>query len=347
MSIQKLALVHFRHSQSASYQFAPGLNVITGPNGAGKTSLLEAITLGLTSSSFRTRSLFETVHFGQSRAQLQLLLQEDAWQECIRVEITERSKSVSLNGKAHSSLQGHFPVICWLPQDIELIHGGPKARRAYLDQLLVVQDPLYLYQLRRLHQVVKQKNSALKQKHHASIAPLNEQLCLASHYVSSARAALATMLEPLMNHVMKKLRFAGAHALLLKSSGTKSLAALKQEVDSALKQELLQKTSLKGAHLDELDILFCGESARKFASQGQARCLVAALKVAQVELLKGHAPWLLIDELGMGLDQERLEATWELMQGWKQAFVTMPKLDDERQALLKKAPNLCYIDLST
>ena len=66
----------------------------------------------------------------------------------------------------------------------------------------------------------------------------------------------------------------------------------------------------KGIHRDDLEIIIGGKSARAFASQGQQRSAVLALKFAEGEISKemtGQDPIYLLDDVLSELDEERRE----------------------------------------
>jgi DNA replication and repair protein RecF len=57
--------------------------------------------------------------------------------------------------------------------------------------------------------------------------------------------------------------------------------------------------------MDELVLALTGKAARLFASQGQQRALVLALKIAEIENLRqalGRPPLLLLDDVSSELD---------------------------------------------
>jgi DNA replication and repair protein RecF len=71
-----------------------------------------------------------------------------------------------------------------------------------------------------------------------------------------------------------------------------------------------------GPHTDDLDMTFDGRDAGAFASQGQLRALVLALKIAEIEILAatlGDAPVLLLDDVSSELDEKRNEQLFEFL----------------------------------
>lgn len=329
MYIQTLTLENFRQSSQESFRFTDGLNLILGPNGAGKTNLLEAIYILLTSSSFRTNHLSECIRFNSERANLRCIIDDAGWQEKIVCGLNEDRKQFILNGKKVNSTHGQFPVVLWLPEDMQIVRAGPKFRRNYLDLILLSQDPLYIYHLRRYQRGVKLKTAAIKGRQHSSLDAIELEMAKSADYLTKARIGLCQKLQEHFTHALEELEHEGVHQLVYSSQMGMGLEDHTENYLRAWqlsrKQELLAGCCLRGPHLDDLQIYFRQKSARRFASEGQARAIVAALKIAQMKLLcLKQRPWLLIDELGIGFDKRRWAAIWKMMQGWQQAFITSP-----------------------
>ena len=65
-----------------------------------------------------------------------------------------------------------------------------------------------------------------------------------------------------------------------------------------------------GPHADDLLLSLADRPARLFASQGQARAVVLAFKIGEIENLRriqGRAPLLLLDDVSSELDPQRNE----------------------------------------
>jgi DNA replication and repair protein RecF len=80
----------------------------------------------------------------------------------------------------------------------------------------------------------------------------------------------------------------------------------------------------QGPHRDDLELGLDGEGLRPFASQGQQRSAVLALKLAELQVLQeetGEPPVLLLDDVMSELDARRRNALIEGM-GAAQVFVT-------------------------
>jgi DNA replication and repair protein RecF len=85
-------------------------------------------------------------------------------------------------------------------------------------------------------------------------------------------------------------------------------AYLKQELIARRNEEFGRRQSCVGPHRDDIEFKINGLDAVKFASQGQQRTLVLALKLGELEIIKektGYAPILLLDDVLAELDETR------------------------------------------
>ena len=95
-------------------------------------------------------------------------------------------------------------------------------------------------------------------------------------------------------------------------------------------------------HRDDLDILINGVSARSFASQGQQRSVVLALKIAEGEVCReiiGEYPVYLFDDVLSELDEKRKSYVLSRLTG-KQIIIT----SCERDALRTPADLTIEVD---
>jgi DNA replication and repair protein RecF len=77
----------------------------------------------------------------------------------------------------------------------------------------------------------------------------------------------------------------------------------------------MRRTSV-GPHLDDLEVTLDGTVAGDFASQGQARALVLAFKIAELRAARergGEAPLLLLDDVSSELDPVRSARLFEAL----------------------------------
>jgi len=74
------------------------------------------------------------------------------------------------------------------------------------------------------------------------------------------------------------------------------------------RRDLARGATSAGPHTDDVELILDGREAGAFASQGQTRAIVLALKIAEIEYLAtvlGSAPVLLLDDVSSELDPTR------------------------------------------
>ena len=90
--------------------------------------------------------------------------------------------------------------------------------------------------------------------------------------------------------------------------------------------------TLTGPHRDDFILLMEGRAARLFASEGQKKTAIAALRLAEWERLShriGTAPLLAIDDFAWPLDASRQALLVSHLQLLGQVFLTAPFLPPE------------------
>jgi DNA replication and repair protein RecF len=97
-----------------------------------------------------------------------------------------------------------------------------------------------------------------------------------------------------------------------------------QKLQSSFLDDLEKGTTGSGPHRDDLELSLDGEGLKPFASQGQQRSAVLALKLAELAILRqdtGEAPVLLLDDVMSELDENRRASLLENIHD-AQVFVT-------------------------
>jgi DNA replication and repair protein RecF len=120
--------------------------------------------------------------------------------------------------------------------------------------------------------------------------------------------------------------------------GEGTIEAIREKLEHVVRREIATRSVVIGSHRDELAAFLGGKEARSFASQGQARSIVLALKLAVISLLEqryGESPVIVLDDVESELDSIRSSAFFDLVfnQG-RQVFIT--GTDIRHQSLLSQ-----------
>lgn len=362
MFLNRLSLHRFRNLAEASLEFSPGLNLLVGRNGQGKTNLLEAVHLLALAHSPRARSERDCVAWGQKsfvlRGEGQSLSGLTHAQSVEYGEDGARVKVQGVESRRLSALLGAFALVSFSPEDLELVRGGPMARRRFLDVLLCQIEPDYLDLLRRYQSAIKQRNAALKGMAQSAFAETANVLDAFELGIAEAgsrmmlrRESLLAALKPWAQADYAQLS-GGSEALGLRltrsvgsTTDSRSHSAGDTEANASesgdrlrdqLREALLRHrprdreeggTSV-GPHRDDMMIFLAGKGARDFGSQGQKRSIALSLRMAAAQLLRerlGMPPILLLDDVFAELDAGRQAALGELLRERGQALVATPR----------------------
>src|SRR5713226_539475 len=143
-----------------------GLNILHGNNGEGKSNWLEAIYLLAHAKSFRTRQLNEALRFGANQASVRgTVARGNAIERELQVDIRASSKKTSVNGKREplTRYAAQLHAVSFTADELEVVRGGPEARRGFIDRGAGSLHPGYNQILSDYDRVLKQKRRLLQQ----------------------------------------------------------------------------------------------------------------------------------------------------------------------------------------
>lgn len=335
MFLRALSLVNFRSYEEAQFGFDPHITVIQGNNAVGKTTILEAIHLLMTGATFRQAQMADLVRYQQGAFRIEAQFVKHGVEQKLAIYWEGGERRILYNGSPCSSsshLLGLVPGVTAHPDDVSLVKGAPAGRRQYLDLQLAQANPLYVHHLQRYYKAMRHRNALLKAKQAATIETWEQQMAQSAAYLVAQRASLVKKLESASRDFYQRLSLESLDLRLTYRSG----AAASEDVASiqtyyqetyqrCRKKELDFGVTFHGPHKDDLLIAIGEQEVRYFASEGQQRCCVMAMKLAEWEYLKQACdviPLLLIDDIGMSLDASRRQRLFEHLRNMRQVFVT-------------------------
>jgi len=315
-----LRLRDFRNIEAADLEPGPRATVIVGPNGQGKTNLLEAVYLLATLKPLRTARLSELPRFGTRACRVEGAFELGSARRVIGVQIEDGVRQALVDGKKVRDLEDYFggvAVVAFTPDDLAVVKGGPEVRRRFLDRAVFNRFPAFLGESRTYARALKSRNRLLKEQTPAEvIEAFDEPLARAGARIVIRRRRLLAELAPRFDEVLGRLSRGQLRGRLRYAPPVVEGAEEEGEVARRLLEELARRlprdrergfTSV-GPHADQLSIKLGDRPARTYASQGQQRALVLALKIAEIENLRemlGFQPLVLLDDVSSELDRER------------------------------------------
>lgn len=317
--LKRLRLKNFRNFENFEVVFDPKINLIVGPNAIGKTSLLEAVHFLSTGRSFRTAHLHELIRHGESTFTIEAEFTENGIPGSLQITYDGTKRKVLHNATTYhnfSSLLGTLPSVVLTPTDSELITGTPSYRRRFLNIHLSQNQPLYLYHLARYSRALKQRNTLLKMGQISGIEAFEGPMSVAAEYIHQERE---NVLESILERAQLFLKRLTPETENLSLRYLPSL--VKQGFAETREKELEAKTTLHGPHRDDFSIRLTDREAKGFASEGQKRSIVAALKLAEWK----EGALFGIDDFGVHLDEKRKKALLQETKKLGQVFLTAPE----------------------
>lgn len=300
--------------------------------------MLEAIYLVATGRSFRSESLSELIRSGEPFFYLEAEIVRDHVTQRIKISFDGQNKRLQLDANIYSTfhpLLGLLPAVLYTPYDIELISGSPAERRRFLNLHLAQSDPLYVHHLTRFWRAMKQRNCLLRIKAKESLDCWEVEMAQSAEYIGKARLEMISELKAPLDRQSRKLTQKGeTHELQLQTSASKNYL---QQLQKNRGREMELGLTLTGPHRDDLSILIDGKPARLFASEGQKKTAIAALRLAEWERLSERigAPALMgLDDLGQHLDDTRQKLLRTSLDELGQVFITTPHIPHEEGHLI-------------
>lgn len=343
--IEQLRLHQFRNYEQCTLDFPPGLVLLVGPNASGKTNLLEAIHVLCNGVSHRTLHDRDLCRWGNDAFAVAGDLRHGDRVHTCRITYESGKKQVMIDGvavKRRTALWDVAATVMFSPEDLEIVKGAPALRRRLFDRLTAIRQRRHVHDVLAFRQVLQQRNQLLREiaqrRQSRNLADLfDEQYCRYAALIIRRRLATLAEIEPRVNAHLKRLSSGKETLRMQYLSGEQVLdAAITHDpeamqawclkrLQSQQDEEIRRGRSLWGPQRDDVRMLLNDRDTRHFASQGQQRSLVLALRYAELELLQTSQhmqPVLLLDDVLSELDATRIDVLLATAAEQEQAFIT-------------------------
>lgn len=336
MFLQKLSLLNFKNYEEAGLTFSEGVNAFVGGNGEGKTNLLDAIHYLSMCKSYFNPIDTQNILYDAEFFVVQGIFMAGGQEENVYCGLKRSQRKIfKRNQKDYERLADHIgllPAVMISPTDISLISEGSEERRKFIDSIISQFDKSYLDDLIHYNRIVSQRNALLK------------QFALTRHYESAALEVWDTQLVVLAEKIFdKRLQFVNLFLPIFKnyyqfiSLGRETVSVeyeshlqkgnFGEVLNAALEKDRIMQYTTVGIHKDDLVFTMEEHAVKRFASQGQQKSFLIALKLAQFDFIKEikmMKPVLLLDDIFDKLDDLRVKRLMELVSNdnFGQIFIT-------------------------
>ncbi|MBR2650276.1 MAG: DNA replication/repair protein RecF [Clostridia bacterium] len=326
MRVKSFRAQNFRNIEKCALTFSENVNVLLGENAQGKTNAVEGIYLFARGKSFRRGDDKELVRFGAEGFNISIEYEDKDGVSTLEYAVFGRERRRRKNGYKVSragEFIGSFRAVLFCPDDLNLVKGGPDERREFLNVAISQCYPSYISVYSDYKKALENRNALLKNAAKGLYFDEGELILW-----SEALARYASYIYAYRKEYIKKLGVYAARYMNDISDGKEILTLgyksdisdegdMSREETETLYKRLLSENltrercagvTLFGPHREDIRIEINGKEARSFASQGQQRSVVLALKMSEGEVsreLFSEYPVFLFDDVLSELDERR------------------------------------------
>ncbi len=353
MFLNKLKLNNFRNYESCEVAFPGNKILLVGKNAQGKTNLLEAMHYLATLSSFRAGNDSELIKWGEEYC----LIEADVSKYGVDIELKilinpPKQKVLKINGLKKSSFSaflGNLLIVNFSVSDLLLLRGSPSDRRRWLDDAISQVYPAYKERLNKYNRVKTQRNNLLKDfkgninlssNQEKLLQVLDEQLSVAGSNIVHLRSKYLKEIQQKAYEKHKNISLSDEELKIIYQSATTGdfraaedaipkpeelLERFQEMFKQKQIEEIARGQTVIGPHRDDVGFMINGKNAVSFASQGQQRTVVLALKLSEIDLIEEivrESPVLLLDDVLAELDDQRQEFLLKSIKETTQTIIT-------------------------
>jgi len=340
--IQRLKIENFRNHIKTDISFDK-ITVLIGSNGSGKSNILEAVGMISFCRSFRNENAKNLIKYDQDFCKIN--------SDHLEV-ILSKTPRLSLRAKENGAVRklsdfiGIIPSVIFSPETLSIVTGSPGERRRFLDLLICQFDKDYLSCLIDYERIRKQRNFLLQRiferlSEESELLFWDEKLIENAQKIYSKRNESVDFFNQFLSEVYAKIAGDPASQLFVRYEPKVNLLEL---LHNNRRREIAAGKTLFGPHRDDFSFILNNVELANFASRGEIRSAVMALKVAEIAFLKEQRkksyrntePVLLLDDIFSEFDKERREHLGEIIQQY-QTIITTTESEHLSSDLIRKA----------
>jgi len=324
MRLRDIKLKNYRNCLDLRLNLDFNKILIIGKNAQGKTNILESIYFLSALKTPRTANNIELINFNSDYTHINCnLTKSNADIELDFSYNKERKRELAINKvkTTPKNFKSVLKTVLFSTQDLLLLRGNPQDRRDWLDRAISQIYPAYDERLSKYEKIRIQKNNLLKEYlkngniNNTLLDVYNEQLVITGSNVIFLRIKFLKEIEKIASekhHIIsntEELKIKYDCSFLDSQTDLESIAnAFKNSLIERQNEEIRRGQSCIGPHRDDIIFFINNNEATKFASQGQQRTVVLALKLSELDIITaktGNEPVLLLDDVLAELDDLR------------------------------------------
>lgn len=323
--ITEIDIDGYKNLKEISVKPHKNTNIIIGDNAQGKTNFIEALWILSGCRSFRGSKEKDYIDFNGSLANIKASFQSPHREQKISFIFNKEEKirkKMTLNGvelKSTYSLYENFLCIAFTPDSLDIVKGSPIVRRNFIDMCISQIRPKYMRYINKMNNLLLQRNAVIRRIIEGKSKPdelefWNYSLAHVSAYISTMRNLYISIVNEhtskLLNYITDKndnvsIEYSSS---VYNNDESKIFDIYYESLNNSVKTDIKYGYTTIGVHRDDISIFLDGKRARDVASQGQARSISIALKLAQAEVIHENnedSPVIFLDDVFSELDERR------------------------------------------
>ena len=301
--------------------------------------------------------VFGTVERTSGRVRLQLdLTAASSGAPTTRVDAedtprpTRVQKTLQVNGvrRRSNDFVGVLKAVQFSPEDVDLTTGPPQGRRRFMDMLVSQLTHSYLADWQEYSRILRQRNHLLRAIRDGSSSQSELEFwdlrfAVSAGRIISERLKTLDTLREFAVHIHSELSGSPEQLSLTylpsaeigDAQDSRDIAnAMLEDIRGRTAREIAAGHTLVGPHRDDLSASIGDLEVAGFASRGQARTVVLALKLAEARLISElvrDQPVVLLDDVMSELDPNRQRHVLDFTSRYEQVIITTaePALADQ------------------
>lgn len=336
LHIKSLKINNFRCFKTLKLDLVAGINIIIGENGCGKTSIAEAISYVCLGKSFKNSKdrdvLMEKTPYFNVIANVFSSNNE----ENVVISFDGKNKKVKYGENICQTLSeyvGKYKLISFTPDDLSIIKGSPSERRRFIDMFISQCDNRYLKLVVEYKKYLKMRNEFLKTIENDDydtimLDVLTDKVVEMGEKIIVIRRKYIQILNNAIKNVSNKL-FDNVGEVNIEYKPDIEEKDIKKTIKNGLKIDVLTKQTNRGPQKDDIKVLFNGNDASVYASQGQIRMSVLSMKVAMYDIFKqiNDNIIIILDDVFSELDKFKQISLFEYIKNVGQVIITATDVD--------------------
>ena len=344
--IKELNLMNFRCYDQKKMAFSPKINIIYGDNASGKTSILESIGFLGILKSFRDAKDMDMIKANEPYFFIKGVFIDEDEEKSIDViaSYDKNSKKIKKNNilySKNSEYIGYLNIVSFSPDNIDIVKSSPSVRRKFLNVYLSQIDREYMLSLIKYNKILKTRNEYLKNELYIDeiyLDAITNLLCNEAKIIIRKRIQFIDNINAILKSVSLRLT-KEKEIVQIKYLPNIDADCIENQYNDKKNQDISLKTTTIGPHRDDFLVIINNQDANIYASCGQIKTAVIAIKLSIAEFMKktNKRQIILLDDVFSELDKARQNDLLTILDKDNQIFITSTTINNIDQAILERS----------